>query len=251
MLKQLTTTLFVLTLAGTTSAATLFSADLQSASPGLNEASLAPNRAISYSATGAVFGTTGGDAGRNVLRTNDADYDEVGFVAEVTVDANLVSQQVFFGLGTGVLGSFGIPDVGQFGAIPADQISTTIPAGTNFLALAENQNVQEFRINNVTQGALQNFGGAASGGTTRLQLVHDANAQTLTYNIDFAFNGTFAADFTTGAVDISGTDLSDGASIFFAGDDGAEFRDFAVVPEPGSLALLAVGGLIIARRRRC
>src|SRR5262249_42689510 len=69
------------------------------------------DRTVSLDATGATFGTMYvGDNGRNYIRTNDSDYANETFTAEVTVVGSSFTQDFFFGMGAGELGSFGVPD---------------------------------------------------------------------------------------------------------------------------------------------
>ena len=67
---------------------------------------------IDFDATGALFGNLlPGDGGRNYMRTNDADYANVRFVAEVTVVVSDLGRQAhYFGLGSGDAAAFRTPD---------------------------------------------------------------------------------------------------------------------------------------------
>jgi hypothetical protein len=66
--------------------------------------------------------------------------------------------------------------------------------------------------------------------------------------------GTFFIDITSAA--FAGVDLTSIDTITFSGTNSTRAADVAIdnvgfaVPEPGSLALLALGGVLIARRRR-
>src|SRR5262249_40941478 len=69
---------------------------------------------IEFNSSGAIFGNLlGGDAGRNFVRTAEADYANVSFVAEVTwVTSDMTFQAGYFGLGSAEHGSFRIADWG-------------------------------------------------------------------------------------------------------------------------------------------
>lgn len=68
---------------------------------------------IVFNTSGATAGSfRAGDAGRNYLRTNEIDYATVDFVAEVTVTVDtLGTDQFFFGMGTGAIGTWNVPDM--------------------------------------------------------------------------------------------------------------------------------------------
>ena len=92
-------------------------------------ASPTPGDAVVYDASGTHFGTiVPGDSGRNYQRTLASDYATVPFVAEITFELSSAindngtpndplddfpvgdNQAVFFGLGAGNVGLFGVPD---------------------------------------------------------------------------------------------------------------------------------------------
>lgn len=68
---------------------------------------------LGFNPAGATTGGfRAGDAGRNYIRTNDTNYSTVDFVAEVTVKVDtLGTDQFFFGMGTGAIGTWNVPDM--------------------------------------------------------------------------------------------------------------------------------------------
>jgi hypothetical protein len=187
---------------------------------------------IQFDANGALFGNLfAGDGGRNYIRTNDTDYANVSFVAEVTVLVpSLTGQAHYFGLGPGVPAAFRIPDwttpnssAMYFGEI--DQAGTTV-------STLKNRN---------GFGSFTPLTGLAPG-THRLRLTYDWFRKTANFSVDLDHaGGAFTADVTAQPIDVRDLYGPDGWSvelsrIYFGGDDGVVFKDFAVnVTSPSQL----------------
>ncbi len=191
---------------------------------------------IQFDVNGANFGGLfPGDAGRNFIRTAEADYADVSFVAEVTwVTGDLASQAAYFGLGSAEYGSFRIADWGT----PFSAIQLFLEVN-----LAE-PNV--FTLKNANTTATFDAGTAAPGletGTNRLRLTYDWFEKTATFAVDVAYaGGAFVADVTTppvNVVDLYGPDgwPTEPARVYFGGDDGTTFKDLQVTVSTPSTRL--------------
>lgn len=215
---------------------------------------------IGFSTTGATFGIgtpigNGDDNGRNYLRTNDVDYATVSFTAYVTIDRT-ARESVFFGMGTGALGSSKAPDIGTGNA-------------SVFLDLQDGFDNASRRVLGGISGASTNTEAGYTGMTTiigpmRLRMDYNALAQTMDYAIDYNPSGSFVADQSFATVDVSSIApewaTGENSSIYFGTQGyvsggvrtGMTFTDFSVtvVPEPAAAFLSALGLLGFLRRRR-
>lgn len=143
---------------------------------------------VVFGPTGAVFGGLfGGDGGRNYMRTVEADYATVDFVAEITFEtSDLGSQDTFFGLGSGDTALFGWPDWStQFSsAIFTPEINDS---GESLLTTMFTTNDTPIFANTAEPGL--------GSGVNRMRLSYDAVSRTATFAVDFNYaGGAFVAD---------------------------------------------------------
>jgi opacity protein-like surface antigen len=241
---------------------------------------------IDFDATGVIFGTCGNGEDRdglvkptqidiwkgiNTLRTTDVDYNTTSFTAEVTVlrlanaltaDDSLGKEHagaVYFGMGTADQGYKSEPDKqstasatiqlelidgkpdAEWGTQVANpDFPTTGYAGIytdiGSADIADALDVDETRL-----------------GLMRLRMEFDAVAETVAYSIDYGVDGTYEDQFAAFSVSdvLAQMALGDRASIYFGTDDFSVMTDFSVVvvPEPATLALLGLGGLLRRKRK--
>ena len=200
-----------------------------------------PNRAVSYGASGAQFGTAlGGNEGRNYIRTTATDYNAADFVAEVTMDFSS-GIPGFMGFGGGNVATFGTPDWDV-----ADTLWLEQSAGAGSLFT--------FDANGGGPNLMGGAGFSVAGTVARVRMAYDAAAQTVTFSIDADYaGGAFVQDAVLSPVDVSFLFTNgEEARVYVGGGGGVTLRDFSVqvVPAPGALALLGLGGLACGRRRR-
>jgi hypothetical protein len=192
---------------------------------------------VQFDATGAKFGVGQlVNVGRNYMRTVATDYDNTSFVAEVTITTpDIDNQNAYFGLGSGDANNdfFRTPDRGS----PAASIMYW---GENEV---DTPTFQIVRNNDGQSGdaalpAAPGFG----NGTHRVRLAYDWFQKKATFSLDLNYaGGPFTADVTAPAVSVlslytSGTGFfSEPGRIFFGGDLGTTFKDFAVTVTGPSL----------------
>ncbi len=212
-------------------------------SPDLEEAdAVTADKDILYSAAGAQIGLNLlGNDGRNHIHSTANDFNTVDFVAEVTVDYS-TGGRMFMGLGGGEIGAYGTPDW---------DITDTV-----WLELGQYGLSNTFTYNVGDGGPNGPIGAGISvaGPEVRVQMSFDSATSTITFAIDDAYvGGPMTADFIVPAIDMSAFfTAGEDARVFIGGGSGVIVRDLAVavVPEPASLALLGIGGLLVSRRRK-
>jgi hypothetical protein len=180
---------------------------------------------IELSSSGATFGSLyGGDGGRNYMRTIEGDYATGNFVAEITFSVTADNQAVFFGLGTGDIALFGTPDW------------STQFSSASFWPETGNDKFVRFQTANDVNAFADTTVAGFDVGTHRMRMtLNNANNQLLgEIDVNYA-GGPFAADAVTNnlPIDVSSLFAEDGwptepSRIYFGGDDGAIFKDFAV-----------------------
>ncbi|NWK57246.1 PEP-CTERM sorting domain-containing protein [Verrucomicrobiaceae bacterium N1E253] len=203
---------------------------------------------IEFSTTGAVFGLgSSSDSGRNYLSTIQNDYHTANFTAtiEFTI-SDIANQNVFFGMGTGQLGTFSLPDY-QTGNSAAVVELANGNTGNTFLfsSISEDFGDNQTNMTGVSYGL----------GTHLAKISFSSSAQELTFSVDANNDGSFESSLTRDVSSLIGTGGwgdTDNASIFFGGDDGVTLANFNVsaVPEPSSAALLGLSALTLILRRR-
>jgi hypothetical protein len=201
---------------------------------------------IDFDSTGAHLGLyKAGWEGRNFIRTVETDYQTTSFTATVTVDRT-ARYGVWFGMGTAERGYFYFPDKPDAGKGLGFN-------GTVQLNLQSDWDNAAWLVNDGTSLSEKGWTPMNSvTGLMQLKMVYDAAAKTAAYSIDYGADGIYEQTLATFDVSsaISAMSGGDRASIYFGGGDGLTFSNFSVVvPEPATMALLALGGLALRKRR--
>ena len=217
------------TLTGYTGNTTIPATVTALAANGLDVRSIGGWEIINFDGTGAEFGTGhGGDEGRNLLRTTEADYDSVSFDAYITVQNSTSPRIVYIGIGAGAGGSWYQPDVGLAG------VDTVFLAINNWSASTVVQN------DGVATTTYLSPDPGHGDGTHRIRLAYDSVAHTVSFDLDKNYmGGAFVADTALGSVSTSalwsGSELG---KIYVGGDDGVLLTDFDVVIPEGTLIVI-------------
>lgn len=195
-------------------------------------------RDIVYTAAGAVLGSvdTGND-GRNYIRTTAIDFDSVSFVAKVSV---ATPGRFFFGLGAGEIGAFGTPDWDVAGAD-----SIWIETLTNGWSI-----VQDSARSDLTGDEGPPFDPGLGAVDRQYTLAYDAVNKTVQFTaLDDADGST---PNVSPLLDVSALFTgSEAGRVYVGGGEGVTLSDFEVtvtVPEPASVALIAMGGVLMVGR---
>jgi len=269
-LSALTAILLVVALSATANAGTILFESLQDGSlpATLTLADTSPARTVTFDTAGASFATPDNDS-RNYLRTADTDYSTTSVMAYITMTTQLGTSwlndsQLFFGIGTGAVGEYGVADrKSEYGV---------------YLVM-NNENANGMSIGQMTpsgEADLATAGYSAIADTTQItdtavKMIYDATAGTIAFDVDYDYAGdatyaVFTADQSIGPVSIGQGVLDDWAasgasSIVFGGDAGdpetgrpgvMTLSNVLITPEPQSVVLLvsALAALAFWRRRQ-
>jgi hypothetical protein len=203
---------------------------------------------VDFNSTGAIFGDfvvdTADDVDRNYMRTNDDDYANVSFVAEITFVTAALNppgctppacgidvQDSYFGLGAGNanLNFFHVPDY------QTDNASVHY-WGENEIATPTLETYALNNGNTIERGVLDPAPGLVDG-THRVRLTYDWFRKTAQFAVDLNYaggiNDPFVADLTAPVLDVLSLYGADGfhtepGRIYFGGDERVTFKDFEV-----------------------
>jgi hypothetical protein len=186
---------------------------------------------VAFDASGAKFGDTvvDNDVDRQYMRTNDSDYANRSFVAEITiVTPDIDVQDAYFGFGSGNANAdfFRVPDYLTDNASVHYWGENEIATPTIELYATNNgRTVKSVFIDPAT---------GLGNGTHRVRMSYDWFEKKATFAFDLNYaGGAFSADITGAPVDTSLLYGSDGfpteaSRIFFGGDEQVVFKDFSV-----------------------
>lgn len=198
---------------------------------GFNFFDIDPVAVVAFDASGARFGDniTDNDVDRNYMRTNDDDYANTSFVAEITiVTPNIDVQDAYFGFGSGNanIDFFRVPDYLTDNASVHYWGENEVATPTIELYATNNQVTKKSVIIDPATGL--------GNGTHRVKLSYDWFQKKATFSFDLSYaGGTFMPDIIGAPV---GTSLlygpdgfpTEASRIFFGGDEQVVFKDFSV-----------------------
>lgn len=211
-------------------------------------------------------GPTGGNDGRNYMRTVETDYNTQDFTAFITVrrpapipnapPATTVNRRsVFFGIGTGARNSGGAnPDAGTTNASAYVELQNGFPNAARRVQSNTQANVEQAfnAMNTVTNDSI------------RMRMQWNSVTTELIFSFDYGYvpGDPFTADQTLPAMSPASKNFftaqanewaaGDRASIFFGGDRSVVFTDLvidvtqpAAPPIPTGLAVASVGNQVV------
>lgn len=202
------------------------------------------NQAVVFSGSGIAFGTLGVEnAGRNVLRTTETNYNASSFDAYATFAFTSTNQNVFVGFGGGVLApldvGYGVPDLNADGV---DAVFAEFTGDLTKMWRSESGSTPDGE--NLTDGLSNPLG------NHRIRLAYDAIAETATVTVDLNYVAPFVADLTNGTLSTTGLWVApQNCKVYVGGDDGVVFTDLLIQnpdPDPVVIAItpIAEGSVI-------
>jgi len=190
------------------------------------------------------YGGSTGVGGTHYLRTLDADYNDVDFIAEVLFSRNSSdgSGVMFFGMGPGT-------NLGGYGEADDKMVSLKMStANGSEIAVVSNYRNWSYALGD---SYIKNPAPANALATVMFaRMTWTALTEEVRFEVDEGNDGSFEYDKTLDASVYVGTNTA--SSIFFGGRDTSwdNFTVSAVIPEPATLGLLLVGGVATVLRRR-
>ena len=226
---------------GSGNAATFFTEDFSDNSEGPNMALGAGLGAPTTDFNGD-FSITSGLNSRIYLGTNDTDYSTIDFIfeAEITITQASDWAIAFFGMGNSDADSlaFGEPVTGP------NVFATLWPGQLHGVHFKDNT------INSFSSTSVFSANPADMIGTHFMRLTWDSVTGTATFNVDLQNDSIFDSTIVVDGSDngFNGTN----SQLLLGGGNQTSFDNIVVkaVPEPGSLALIGLGGIAMWRRRR-
>jgi hypothetical protein len=157
------------------------------AKAGFQLASTDAEQLVTFGSSGATFGDSATWGSRNVLSTLAQDYGDADFEVYATlITENTTEQAGFIGVGQGIIGAWGVPDMELEG------VNATV-------AEIQGSWCKVFTwIDGVSDGQLVETDGISTY-TNRVRMVHDSAAQTIRFELDADYaGGAFVADRVLG-----------------------------------------------------
>jgi len=190
-------------------------------------------RVVGFDGSGATFGEAFDFTGRNVLRTLGQNYGDSSFEASVTIDLDGTGDQAaYIGMGQGLVGSFGVPDLALLGV---NAVNAELQAHQTKMWRHENGVAGDEHLTTV----------ATAIGTHRLNLAYDADAETATITIDTNYTGgVFSADRTIGTVSTTNLWVGAPVRVYVGGGQGLVFRDLMIKSTDHVVDDLSIAGPI-------